>query len=72
MTAGITYSIPRQYSKFLSGWETSALLRARTGFPVDVLTTENFLGLGFDDFKRPDLVTRRAGLDPSRTIGGRA
>jgi hypothetical protein len=32
------------------------MARARTGFPIDVLTAENAFGLGFDNVSRPDLV----------------
>jgi hypothetical protein len=70
LTAGILYTVPGA-SKYLSGWETSAVLRARTGFPVDILTTENFLGLGFDDYQRPDLAPGEPVWIPSETIGGR-
>ena len=71
-TAGITYSVPagnqRMQSRVTRNWELSAFLRARTGFPIDVLTTENLLGLGFDNFRRPDLVAgvRRALVDRDR------
>jgi hypothetical protein len=37
-------------------WLVSTLIVARTGFPIDVLSTENLLGLGFDDAPRPNLV----------------
>jgi hypothetical protein len=37
-------------------WTVSGTLRARTGFPLDVVTTEHPFGLGFDNEFRPDLV----------------
>ncbi len=37
------------------GWALHGMLRARTGFPIDILTRENHLGLGFDNVTRPDL-----------------
>lgn len=37
-------------------WKVAAIARARSGFPIDVLTSENLLGLSFDDATRPDLV----------------
>jgi hypothetical protein len=40
----------------LRAWELSGMLRARTGFPIDMVTRENLLGLGFDDITRPDLL----------------
>jgi hypothetical protein len=38
------------------GWKLAAITRARSGFPIDVLTSENLLGLGFDNATRPDRV----------------
>jgi hypothetical protein len=52
-------------------WELSGMLRARTGFPIDVLTAQNFLGLGFDDITRPNLVAGVPIWLPSSTLGGR-
>ena len=37
------------------GWKVAAA-RARSGFPIDVLTSENLLGLSFDDATRPNVV----------------
>lgn len=37
-------------------WLASSLISARSGFPIDVLSSENLLGLGFDDFQRPNLL----------------
>jgi hypothetical protein len=55
-----SYAVPRYghgaAAALAANWEVSVMLRARTGFPIDVLTTENYLGIGFDDFQRPDLV----------------
>ena len=39
-----------------SDWNLEGTVRARSGFPVDVLSVENLLGFGFDDYPRPDLV----------------
>jgi hypothetical protein len=74
-TAGITYTTPSigsaVVSRFTANWEVNAMLRARTGFPIDVLTTENLLGLGFDDL-RPDILPGvPVWLPDSRAIGGR-
>lgn len=41
----------------LRHWSFSTLASARSGFPVDVLASENLLGLEFDDYPRPDRVT---------------
>jgi len=40
----------------LRNWSAEGILRARSGFPVDVLADRNVLGLGFDDITRPDLA----------------
>jgi hypothetical protein len=63
-TAGITAEPARR-------WQVSAMVRARTGFPIDVLTTENLLGLGFDDFQRPDLAPGAPVWISAPTLGGR-
>lgn len=52
-------------------WQFSGMLRARTGFPIDVLTTENFLGLAFDDITRPNLVPGVALWLPGAVLGAR-
>jgi len=61
---GFTYNPVRN-------WDFSATLRARTGFPIDVRTTQNLLGLGFDDITRPELVPGVPFWLPSNTLGGR-
>jgi hypothetical protein len=42
--------------RLTSDWKMQAIVRARSGFPIDVLESENALGLGWDNFRRPDLV----------------
>jgi hypothetical protein len=64
LTAGFSYTLRRN-------WELSAMLRARTGFPIDIQTAQNFLGLGFDDIIRPNLVPGVPLWLPSATLGGR-
>jgi hypothetical protein len=46
--SGVVYDVAR-------GWTLSGVLRARTGFPMDVLAQENPFGILFDN-QRPDLV----------------
>ena len=41
---------------FTRNWTLSSLLSARSGFPIDVLASENLLGLEFNDFQRPERV----------------
>src|SRR5262245_9279085 len=42
--------------RLTSGWKLQAIARARSGFPVDVLETENSFGFGWDNYRRPDVV----------------
>ena len=46
--SGVVYDVA-------NGWTLSGIFRARTGFPVDVLTQENPFGIAFDN-QRPNLV----------------
>jgi outer membrane receptor protein involved in Fe transport len=62
-TAGFSYA--------LRDWQLSGMLRARAGFPIDVVTKENLLGLGFDDITRPDVVPGVPIWLRDGTIGGR-
>jgi hypothetical protein len=60
-TGGLTWKAPRfhgtsAFQSFTRDWTFSTYLSARSGFPLDVLASENLLGLGFDDFRRPDRV----------------
>jgi len=53
-------------------WRASGVLRARTGFPVDVLSAQIPLGLGYDNAGRPDLVTGQpVWIDDHTAPGGR-
>jgi hypothetical protein len=54
--AAWSYELGRTRLPFVRHWLISGTLRARTGFPVDVITTEHLFGLGFDNELRPDLV----------------
>lgn len=40
----------------LRGWSLDGIFRARTGFPVTVMNTENTMGLTFANVFRPDLI----------------
>ena len=64
LNAGFTYA-------GLQNWTFSTLVRARSGFPIDVLGEENFLGLGFDDITRPDLLPGVRLWVPAPVLGGR-
>jgi hypothetical protein len=54
--AALSYELGQTGLPFTRGWRISSTLRARTGFPIDVVTTEHLFGLGFDNELRPDLV----------------
>jgi hypothetical protein len=56
----------------LRNWTLSAMIRARSGFPIDIRQEENFLGLGFDDITRPDLMPGVRLWVPAPVLGGRA
>ncbi len=56
----------------LRRWTASGTFRARSGFPIDVTSSANALGLGFDNFRRPDLVSGTTlWLDDRGAPGGR-
>jgi hypothetical protein len=51
LTAAVTYEPAR-----LRGWALDGILRARGGFPIDVLANEQTMGVDFANAFRPDLV----------------
>ena len=51
-TLAMAYELPGP----LRGWSADGILRTRTGFPIDILSVENTLGLAFDNVIRPDLA----------------
>jgi hypothetical protein len=56
-SAGFSYALPKRvFRDFGNGWSLNTIVRARTGFPVDLLAQENAFGLAFDNAPRPDLV----------------
>jgi hypothetical protein len=58
--AALAYDVPRidisRLRGLLEGWTVAGVMRARTGFPVDVVSIDNAFGLEFDNVSRPDLV----------------
>jgi hypothetical protein len=72
LSATVSWRIPKKLSSaslppWLAGWSLSGILRARSGFPMDIFAYDQALGQGFDNVGRPNLV---AGLpvwisDPS-------
>ncbi len=76
-SAGLTWDLPSPsqaagWWRAARNWTASGIFRARTGFPLDVLTSDNPFGLGFDNVTRPDRVPGvRAWMDDRNTPGGR-
>jgi hypothetical protein len=54
-TAGFTYEIPGSRA-LLRGWALDGLIRARTGFPINVKLAEQYSGITLDNVFRPDLL----------------
>jgi hypothetical protein len=60
-TAALSYRIPTEGSFLhlpfsLGGWTVSGILRAHSGFPIDVQTNAQPLGQGFDNVGQPNLI----------------
>jgi len=43
-------------ARFLGGWAADAIFRARSGFPISVLNSDEYLGITLANAFRPDLV----------------
>ena len=61
VNASFSYRIPAltiagPVWRWLSNWNLSSTLQARTGFPFDVSSVDQSLGLGFANTGRPDIV----------------
>jgi hypothetical protein len=69
-SAGLIFA-PRWTGRLARDWELSALMRGRSGFPIDIVNSENLLGLGFDDIRRPDVVPGVPLWIADGAIGGR-
>jgi hypothetical protein len=50
-TAGFSWQIPHAF-----GWTLDGVLRVRSGFPINILNTGQFLGVPFENVYRPNLV----------------
>jgi hypothetical protein len=57
VTAAISYRMyGRRLPDALRHWTVSGIFRARSGFPIDIMSSQPPLGHGFDNAGRPDLV----------------
>jgi hypothetical protein len=56
LSASFAYRMPEHLPAALKEWTLSGVLRAHTGFPIDVLNGEPALGLRYVNSGRPDLV----------------
>ncbi len=57
LSAGITYALPHSIrSRFLRDWELDGTIRARSGFPINVLDSDEFQGISYQNIYRPNLV----------------
>ncbi len=57
LAAAFSYDLPAARSRLVRGWTLHGIFRARTGFPVDVLTRPDAFGLGLSNVVRPDRNT---------------
>jgi len=55
-TAGFTYEAPAARNRVWRGWALDGMFHARTGFPISVLSAEQFTGVSFENVFRPDLA----------------
>jgi len=56
-SAGFTYALPHSiHSVLLRDWELDGTFRARSGFPINVLDSDQFQGITYQDIYRPNLL----------------
>ncbi len=75
LTAAASYEFPlagksAPLSRFLRGWGMDTIFHARTGFPVSVLDSEQYLGLTLVNAFRPNLVYGQPLWLADPTVGG--
>ncbi|HTA67302.1 MAG TPA: TonB-dependent receptor [Bryobacteraceae bacterium] len=57
ITAGFSYDLPASTrAPMLRHWALEGMFRARTGFPINILGADEFMGVSFENVFRPDLV----------------
>jgi len=56
-SAGITYALPHPAHGFLwRDWELNTTFHARSGFPINVLDSDQYEGISFENVFRPNLI----------------
>jgi len=56
LTASLSYRMPTHWGQILGGWTLSSTALARSGFPFNVTTVDESVGLGFENADRVNLV----------------
>jgi hypothetical protein len=54
----------------LKGWRAETIVRARSGFPVTALQSEQYTGIAFDNFTRPNYLGGPVWIVDGSTPGG--
>jgi hypothetical protein len=74
-TLASTYELPRMrssaaHARWLSGWAFDGVFHARSGFPVSVLNSEDYMGITLMNAFRPNLVYGVPQWIPDSTVAG--
>jgi hypothetical protein len=57
LSVGFTYALPHSiHSVFLRDWELDGTLVARSGFPINILDSDQFDGITYENIYRPNLI----------------
>ena len=56
LSAGLTYALPHSAHRLLRDWELDGTFRARSGFPINVLDSDQFQGISYENVYRPNRV----------------
>lgn len=57
LSAGFTYALPHSIrGVLLRDWELDGTFQARSGFPINVLDSDEFQGITYQDIYRPNLI----------------
>ena len=56
-SAGFTYALPHSIpSRLARDWELDGTFRARSGFPINVMSADEFQGISYENVYRPNLL----------------